>query len=862
MILVTERMMKKLQEESDTKKIKKIYDIAKAKQENFLNDVAKGAHHKKFKSLGKTTNIYKYRINLNERVLYTYGKEIDDIVDDYKNAIVLIDLCKHDEQERVAKNIKVNNIAYKEYAGDLLKENEENIDDIYEDNISDEKYKFYIEDEISIVLDDEDYLKLINKEDVKLIESINKKTYKYYLNREQYKCVKNDRTTILKGSAGSGKTTVLIYKLLGYKNTNYKIAYFTYTNKLKESANIIFENIKPDEFIADVEFYELLRFCINTLGISKDKIVTYKKFEKWYTNNVVKYTKNYIHPIDFWTELKGIIKGIMGINWNRDGIIPTDILKKETMETLISDDFISKNNDVYKINKSSMQEIIKHYCDKGYKNQELIQEIEKLRNYFLNYNFIDKMIKRETYLSLPADYSIFNEDEKNYIYDLSLKYQAWLDENGYYDENDLAILVLKKIKNNEIEKYDYILVDEIQDLTELQILMLIELLKDKSNIFLGGDVHQIVNPTFFNFGRLENGLIKNMINPEKVTLSKNYRSYDGIVRLANKMTEIRRKYIGFLSDDIIEVSIREGRYPRITKSNEENLKLILDFIRETDYAVLIVPNDDIKLQIEEKYKTGVNVFTVQEAKGLEFDVVFCYNILSEYKNYWQDILDGLGKHDSKYRYYFNLFYVAITRARTNLYILEDDLDMNIIKEIISYCVEISDLKDEIKNFEKSSLDSMYRKALEYEEYGLFQMAMDIFKEKNYEHEYQRCFVKSKADEDGYEVTGDRLLLMHEFKDAERYYGEAQNHFKVVKAMLLSGLYASELKFKIIDNYVKAHKVDLYKVMRDIVEMIKEYGIEEFSDAASNFARTMSFITRERLESIKTWIDLLLLEGGV
>ncbi|SHF12441.1 UvrD-helicase domain-containing protein [Caloramator proteoclasticus] len=233
----------------------------------------------------------------------------------------------------------------------------------------------------------------------------------------------------------------------------------------------------------------MLRFCINTLGISKDKIVTYKKFEKWYTNNVVKYTKNYIHPIDFWTELKGVIKGIMGINWNRDGIIPKDILKKETMETLISDGFISKNNNVYKINESSIQEIIQHYCDKGYKNQELIQEIEKLRNYFLNYNFIDKMIKRETYLSLPADYSIFNEDEKNYIYDLSLKYQAWLDENGYYDENDLAILVLKKIKNNEIEKYDYILVDEIQDLTELQILMLIELLKDKSNIFLGGDVH-------------------------------------------------------------------------------------------------------------------------------------------------------------------------------------------------------------------------------------------------------------------------------------------------------------------------------------------------------------------------------------
>lgn len=857
MILITERMMKKLQEDYDIKKIKKIFDTAKAKQQNFLNDLAKGAYHIKFKSINKSTNIFKYRINLNERVLYTYGKEIDDIVDDYKNAIVLIDLCKHDEQERVAKNINIKNMAYKEYAGDLLEDNlEEEIDNIAIDEISDEKYKFFIEDEIAVVLEDEDYFKLLDKGDIRENNSNSKNIYKYYLNKEQYKCVKNKRTTILKGSAGSGKTTVLIYKLLGFRSTDCRIAYFTYTNKLKESANNIFEYIKPNEFTAEVEFHELLRFCINTLGISRDRIVTYTKFEKWYVNNIIKYTKNYIHPIDLWTELKGIIKGIMGINWNRDGVIPKNIFKKENLDLLISDGFVVEDNGEYKINNSSIEEIIEHYLYKGFKEHEIIQELEKLRRYFLEYNFIDKMIKRETYLNLPQDYSFFNFDERNYIYDLALKYQKWLDENGYFDENDLVLLVLEKIKNNEVEKYDYILVDEIQDLTELQILMLLELLKDKNNIFLGGDVHQIVNPTFFNFGRLENGLLKNKVNPDKVTLSKNYRSYDGIVQLANKMTEIRRRCIGFLGDDIIEKSLREGRHPRIIKSNEENLKHILDFIKDTDYAVLIVPNEGLKLEIKEKYKVDLNVFTVQEAKGLEFDVVFCYNILSQYKEYWQDILDGLGKHDSKYRYYFNLFYVAITRARTNLYILEEDFEMNIIKEIFSYCIEENDLKNDIKEYKKSSVDSMYRKALEYEENGFYEMAIAIFKKQNCEHEIQRCLIKSKADEDGYEITGDKLLLMHEFKDAEKYYGEAQNHFKVVKAMLISGLYASESKIMVVENYVKNYNVDLNKVMRDIVKMIKEYGIEEFSDAASNFARTISFISRKRLDSIKCWVELL------
>ena len=70
------------------------------------------------------------------------------------------------------------------------------------------------------------------------------------------------------------------------------------------------------------------------------------------------------------------------------------------------------------------------------------------------------------------------------------------------------------------------------------------------------------------------------------------------------------------------------------------------------------------------------ILTVSEIKGLERDTVILYNVLSANYDKWET-LDRItvnrktADENSVYRYYFNLFYVAVSRAKSNVYVYEE-----------------------------------------------------------------------------------------------------------------------------------------------------------------------------------------------
>ena len=63
-------------------------------------------------------------------------------------------------------------------------------------------------------------------------------------------------------------------------------------------------------------------------------------------------------------------------------------------------------------------------------------------------------------------------------------------------------------------------------------------------------------------------------------------------------------------------------------------------------------------------------------------------MISKHLSAWEKILSGEVKQDQRYRKYFNLFYVGITRARKNLIIMEDIIEenelLNKIKNFITF----------------------------------------------------------------------------------------------------------------------------------------------------------------------------------
>ena len=70
------------------------------------------------------------------------------------------------------------------------------------------------------------------------------------------------------------------------------------------------------------------------------------------------------------------------------------------------------------------------------------------------------------------------------------------------------------------KKFDFVLVDEVQDLTETEIFFLTTLVKTPENIVFAGDIHQMVNFNSFSFDRLKNLYYKNKINYSFSILTK------------------------------------------------------------------------------------------------------------------------------------------------------------------------------------------------------------------------------------------------------------------------------------------------------------------------------------------------------
>jgi len=64
-----------------------------------------------------------------------------------------------------------------------------------------------------------------------------------------------------------------------------------------------------------------------------------------------------------------------------------------------------------------------------------------------------------------------HEEERLHVYDLFLKYLAFLQDNDYYDTNILSYHYLPLVE----PRYDFVVIDEVQDLTMIQLQLISEI---------------------------------------------------------------------------------------------------------------------------------------------------------------------------------------------------------------------------------------------------------------------------------------------------------------------------------------------------------------------------------------------------
>ncbi|RDD34728.1 Ankyrin repeat domain protein [Wolbachia endosymbiont of Cylisticus convexus] len=362
---------------------------------------------------------------------------------------------------------------------------------------------------------------------------------------------------------------------------------------------------------------------------------------------------------------------------------------------------------------------------------------------------------KDRYAKLGNRQSIFPIDKRNSVYDFFEEYRKFIEgDQKYYDPNLVAHECIAE------EMYDAVVVDEVQDLTESTLSLILKSLKDerKGNFLLCGDVDQVIHPSFFSLSKLKSFLYQNKCIRDQgsevfYTLEKNYRNSEQVIELANRILHL--KNYCFASED--KMIVDNAFFMKSDTKNKGNVGFVTDDkkeeiakkVNESINCAVLALDDESKESARQLFDTPL-VFNIHEAKGLEFENVVLYKFTSykAYNEIWNivcpdksegeidntinRIRDSYNKKDvntsrnkdkedkslEKYKFYMNALYVGVTRAVSNIYIVDDK--SNLLK-----IVEPGEEGNVNIKKEESSSEKWRDTALELIEKGNIEQAKDI-----------------------------------------------------------------------------------------------------------------------------------------
>lgn len=348
-------------------------------------------------------------------------------------------------------------------------------------------------------------------------------------------------------------------------------------------------------------------------------------------------------------------------------------------------------------------------------------------------------LSKEEYASLGVKQSIFPLDKREEVYTLFTKYLQWMKENNYYDTNMLSFNYLQLVK----PRYDYVMIDEVQDITGVQLKCIMQSLNKQSHFILTGDSNQIVHPNFFSWSKIKTYLYQHGTDSQQVQiLQTNYRNSPEVVRLSNTLLKIKTLRFGSIDKEsnylINTISSQKGEILLMQNNDKVKAELNQKTQNSTRYAVIVADNV-LKEEARKYFKTPL-IFSVQEAKGLEYENVILLNFISANPVEFKEIIRGVLAEDLQadtlqysrpadktdkdaeiYKFFINSFYVAITRSVKNIYLFESDVN--------HAALELLSLKEMTKPLQvseqKSGKEEWLEEAKRLEEQGKFEQAEQI-----------------------------------------------------------------------------------------------------------------------------------------
>ncbi|HRY88930.1 MAG TPA: ankyrin repeat domain-containing protein [Rubrivivax sp.] len=302
------------------------------------------------------------------------------------------------------------------------------------------------------------------------------------------------------------------------------------------------------------------------------------------------------------------------------------------------------------------------------------------------------------YQALGTRQSLLDSAQRELAHGLFQRYRAWLGEAGLYDSNLVAHAWRTGIAAAQGPVYDFVVIDEVQDLTPVQLALVLALLKHPGHFILCGDSHQIVHPNFFSWAALKTlfwrGLAGEAAQRQPLQLLQaNFRNTRAVTALANRLLKIKQARFGSVdreSNFLVQSTSSEPGQVRLLDAKDKTLAQLDAATRQSARHAVIVLRDEDKPAARQALHTPL-LFSVHEAKGLEYPHVLLFNLVSGQRQAYAEVCDGVAGADlagdeleyrrardkgdkslELYKFHVNALYVAMTRAVETLTLVEQD----------------------------------------------------------------------------------------------------------------------------------------------------------------------------------------------
>lgn len=299
--------------------------------------------------------------------------------------------------------------------------------------------------------------------------------------------------------------------------------------------------------------------------------------------------------------------------------------------------------------------------------------------------------------------------DKEIIWNIFTEYNTQLEILDKVDFDDYAILCLKIInsKPNFEKPFSHVIVDEAQDLSKAQILVITKIVSDETkSISIIADAAQRIYKSGFTWSEV--GL--NVRGGRTIEFKKNYRNTVPVVNAALSLLRNEKDKSDFTTVESArggnqkpimayfdnwdnQCSYLKMELKKLIDSNNINSTVILSrshvgmnkikyFLQSNNFNVEVIMNsEDIDFESD-----TVKLCTLSSVKGLEFENVFIIDLNDDVIPY----PPGFNDEDDEFHISTErrLLYTSMTRARERLFLISSGTPSRYLSEIDEKYLEV------------------------------------------------------------------------------------------------------------------------------------------------------------------------------